>query len=422
MNFEEMKSLLKKNGQEHVILAYDRANNVTKEKILNQVERIDFEKLKELYDLTKQKVEFEDSKIEPIPYVDAEKLSNDEKERYIKMGEEIIKSGKLGVVTMAGGQGTRLGHKGPKGTFDMGLPSHKSLFEILTDYLTEVNDKYGVTIPWYIMTSKENNDETVKFFESHNYFNYPKEGISHFFKQGELPMLDENGKLIINEEGIIKEAADGHGGIFEAMFKEGALEDMKERGIEWIFVGSVDNPLVQMADPLFIGYIAANNYMAASKTITKVGPQEKVGVFCKKNGKPYVIEYTEISEDMANQRDESGELVFGEAHMLLNLFNISTLEKVKEVKLPFHVAHKKSNIVDEIGNVIVPTEPNAYKFETFLFDVFSLIPEVGLLRGKREDNFAPIKNAEGVDSPETARKLYEDYMERKNNSILERGE
>ncbi|MBQ9313531.1 MAG: UTP--glucose-1-phosphate uridylyltransferase [Clostridia bacterium] len=412
MNYEEMKEKLEKYNQTHVLAAYDRADDATKEKLLTQVERIDFEQLKELYHMTQTEIKFENNKIEPMPYVDSAKLNEEEKKKYIEIGENIIRSGKLAVVTMAGGQGTRLGHNGPKGTFDLGLESHKSLFEILTDYLKNACEKYHVTIPWYIMTSKDNNRDTVEFFESHNFFDYPKDGIRMFFKQGELPMLDENGKVIINEEGIIKEAADGHGGIFEAIFKDGALEDMKNRGIEWIFVGSVDNPLVKMADPLFIGYAAANNYMAASKTIVKAYPEEKVGVFCKKDGMPYVIEYTEISNEMAHQRDENGELSFGEAHMLLNLFNIQTLEKIKEVKLPYHSAHKKSNLVDEKGNVIIPEKPNAYKFETFIFDAFALIPDVGLLRGKREDDFAPVKNAEGNDSPVTARKLYEDYMKR----------
>ena len=411
MDLEEMKSKLEKYHQTHVIEAYNRGNDVTKKVLLEQVNRIDFEQLQKLYAKTKEEIQLGEMQIEPLPYVDPEKISKEEKEQYITRGKEIIHSGKLAVVTMAGGQGTRLGHNGPKGTFDIGLSSHKSLFEILTNYLKDVSMKYETKIPWYIMTSRENNADTVHFFEEHQFFGYPSDACM-FFKQGELPMLDEQGKVIISEEGIIKEAADGHGGIFEAIFREGILEDMKARGIEWIFVGSVDNPLVKMADPLFIGYAESNQYMVASKTLVKAYPEEKVGVFCKKNGKPYVIEYTEISKEMANERDANGELVYGESHVLLNLFNIQTLEKIKEVKLPYHCAHKKSNLVDEKGNVIVPEEPNAYKFETFIFDAFSLIPTMGLLRGKREDDFAPVKNATGTDSPETARKLVEDYNQR----------
>lgn len=415
MNFEQMKEILKKYNQEHVLKVYERADDVKKKIILNQLKKIDFEQMKILYNLTQNDVEFKDAVIEPISYVDTLKLSETEKRKYIEFGENIIKSGKLAAVTMAGGQGTRLGHNGPKGTFDLGLDSHKSLFEILTDGLKEAKENYGVNIPWYIMTSRENNDDTVKFFEDNDYFGYPKNSVRMFFKQSELPMLDENGKVVISEEGIIKEAADGHGGIFNAIFQNGVLDDLKNNGIEWIFVGSVDNPLVRMADPLFVGFAAMNNYMAASKTLAKAYPEEKVGVFCKKNGKPYVIEYTEISNELAQQRDENGELVYGESHVLLNLFNINTLEKIKEVKLPYHSAHKKATYMNENGDIIKPDTPNAYKFEAFIFDAFSLLPEVGLLRGIREDEFAPVKNAEGNDSPETARKLYLNYHARKRD-------
>lgn len=418
MEFNEFENVLKKYNQEHVLLAYERLDEDKRRELVSQVERIDFEQMKKLYEISQNPPKFENAQIEPIKYFDTLKLSNEEKEKYISLGEKIIKSRKLAAVTMAGGQGTRLGHNGPKGTFDLGLDSHKSLFEILTDSFKETKEKYNVEIPWYIMTSKENNDDTVDFFEKHNYFEYSKDAVRMFFKQSELPMLDENGKVVINESGLIKEAADGHGGIFEAMFKNGVLNDMKQRGVEWVFVGSVDNPLVRMTDPLFIGFAAANNYMAASKTIVKAYPEEKVGVFCKKNGMPYVIEYTEISDEMAQERDENGELVYGESHVLLNLFNMNILDKIKEAKLPYHTAHKKATYMDENGNIIEPEKPNAYKFEAFIFDAFAMIPEVGLLRGIREDEFAPVKNATGNDSPETARKLYIDYHKRKGDMKL----
>lgn len=409
MNYEEAKKVLQKYGQEHILNSYERLNEEKKEKLLNQIASIDFEQMLNLYENTKKEIEFKDSKIEPIPAVNAETLSIEEKEKYRKIGEEIIKSGKLAAVTMAGGQGTRLGHNGPKGTYDLGLPSHKSLFEILCDGLKETMQKYGVAVPWYIMTSRENNDETVAFFKKNNYFGYPKEAIGMFFKQGELPMIDENGKLIIDEQGLIKEAADGHGGVFESLYKSGALEHMKKRGIEWIFVGGVDNVLVRMTDPMFVGFAACNNYIVASKTIIKAYPEEKVGVFCKKDGKPYVIEYTEISDEMAHEKNPNGDLTYGEAHMLLNLFNIKILDQIANSKLPYHSAHKKCNFMNENGEVVVAEKPNAYKFEAFIFDAFSLMPEIGLYRGKREEDFSPVKNAEGVDSPETARRDYMKY-------------
>ena len=409
MNLEIVKETLKQYGKEHLWNSYERLDDAKKQELLNQISRIDFAKMNELYENTKVKPTMTDSVVEPINYVDSAKLSDEKREEYIKAGEDAIKNGKLAVVTMAGGQGTRLGHNGPKGTYDIGLPSHKSIFEIQNDILKEANKKYGVTIPWYIMTSRENNKDTVEFFEKNNYFGYPKTESNYFFNQGEMPMIDEEGKLIINEEGLIKEGADGHGGVFEAMAKNGVLDDMGKRGIEWIFIAAVDNVLVQMADPLFIGFAIKNGYTIASKTIPKTGPEERVGAFCKKDGRPYVIEYTEISEEMANARDENGELLYGEAHMLLNLFNISALEEIEKYKLPYHTAYKKSSYMNEVGEIITPEKPNAYKFETFLFDAFAKMPEIGLMRGKREIDFSVVKNAEGVDSPETARRDYINY-------------
>lgn len=410
MNFEEAKVLLEKYNQTHILKAYERLDDdAKKETLLNQISRIDFDKMNSLYEQTQKKVEMAGSFIEPIKYVDSNKLDEDKRTEYIKIGEEAIKSGKVAAVTMAGGQGTRLGHDGPKGTYDIGLPSHKSIFEILIDILKEANEKYNVTIPWYIMTSNANDKDTKDFFEKHNYFGYPRTECGYFFKQGELPMLDESGKIIIDESGLVKEAADGHGGVFEAMAQNGVLDDMRKRGVEWIFIGGVDNVLVKMADPLFIGYAIKEGYNVASKTIPKVGPGERVGVFCKKDGEPYVIEYTEISEELANARDENGELLYGEAHMLLNLFNIAALEEIEKYKLPYHVAHKKSSLINENGELIIPESPNAYKFEAFLFDAFAKMSDIGLLRGKREVDFSPVKNAEGVDSPETARRDYLNY-------------
>lgn len=409
MNLEEAKKILDQYNQGHLWKSYERLDESGKEKLLEQIERIDFEKMKDLYALSQTKVEMKDAVIEPMAYQDSAKLSAEERAEIIALGEEAIRANKLAIVTMAGGQGTRLGHDGPKGTYDLGLDSHKSLFEIQCDILKAAQEKYGVTVPWYIMTSRENNDDTVAFFEKHNYFGYPKEATNYFFKQGELPMMDEEGKLVLEANGLVKEAADGHGGVFEALGRNGILADMKARGIEWIFIAGIDNVLVQLVDPLLMGYAIKNNFRIVSKTVPKSNPDEKVGVFCKKDGKPYVIEYSEISTEHANMRDANEELVYGEAHVLLNLFNLSALEEIEKFKLPYHVAHKKTSFMNDYGDFITPDAPNAYKFESFLFDAFSQIPEFGLLRGKREEDFSPVKNAVGVDSPETARRDYLNY-------------
>ena len=403
------KEILKKYGQEHLLSNYEKLSNEDKNRLLNDILTIDFGEISKLYEQTKHKIKFENCKIEPIEHVDKAKLSNEEIQKYSEIGIEQIKKGKLAAVTMAGGQGTRLGHNGPKGTFDLGLDSHKSIFEILCDTLKLARKKYGVVVPWYIMTSDENNDETVEFFEKNNYFDYPKEAVK-FFIQGEMPMINTEGKILLNEEGLIKQAGAGHGPIFEAMRKNGIIYEMQNKGIEWVFIGGVDNVLVKMVDPVLIGLSIERNVLAAGKSVVKANPHEKVGVFCKKDGKPSVIEYSEISNELAEAVDEKGELLFGESHILCNQFNIKILEELAKNKLPYHVAFKKATYVDEKGNIISPTEPNAYKFEAFIFDAFSSIPEMLVMRVKREEEFAPVKNAEGVDSPETARKLYKDYF------------
>ena len=408
---EEVKAILKKYGQEHLLNHYGKLDDSHKKKLLEQIDEIDFELANSLYESTKKDIKNSKDEITPIDYLDKFKLG-DKYKYYEDIGKRAIKEGKLAAVTMAGGQGTRLGHNGPKGTYDIGLNSHKSLFELLCDGLKEEGKKYGVTIPWFIMTSKENNEATVNFFKEHKFFGYP-ESVVTFFKQGKLPMLSTDGKVLLNEEGKIKEAADGHGGIFQSMLKDGVIYDMKSRGIEWVFIGGVDNVLVNMVDAVLIGLAEDKNVLAAGKSIVKAGPKEKVGVFCKKNGKPSVIEYSEISEEMAAETTPDGELKYGESHILCNLFNIKAIEKISKMDLPYHVAFKKAKYLDKDGNIVSPDSPNAYKFESFLFDAFESLDDMAILRVKREDEFAPVKNAEGVDSPETARKLYTDFHSKK---------
>ena len=408
MTYDEFKEKVTSYGQEHLIKLYERLDDEHKTYLLNQVETINFEEVKALYALTKEHKEFTNVKIEPIDACDANTLSKEEKDEYIRIGEDAIKSGKFAVVMLAGGQGTRLGHSGPKGTFDFGLDSHISIFETYINQLKKAKEKYKVTIPWYIMTSRENNNETIEFFEKNDYFGY-KNGIKSFFAQKELPMLDESGKLIVGENGLIKEAANGHGGVFNALVEDGILEELIKNKVEWIFVCGVDNVLAPLVDPLLVGYSIKNNYLATPYSCIKSNPDEKVGMLCLKNGKPSVVEYTELTDELRYAKKENGELLLSEAFIMMSLFNVSVISDIAKVNLPYHVAHKKSDIVDEDGNVIKPDKPNAYKFESFLFDAYERLPKLGVLRYKREECFAPIKNAEGTDSPETARALYKAY-------------
>ena len=401
----KMIEKLNKIGQLHIAKRL-KDNNQLEE----QVKRIDFEQIMKLYEGTKKSNDIEQKKFEGIGYVEKDKLSRKEYEELSDIGEEVIKNGRYAVVTMAGGQGTRLGHTGPKGTYKIDLVTgEKFLFEILVDSLKQISKKYDVDVPCYIMKSRENNNQTQKFLEEHSYFGYPSKKVK-LFMQGELPLIDTNGKILLDKNGCIKEASDGNGGIYEAINKSGVLQDMKQKCIEWIFIGGIDNILLNISDPILIGLTVKQRNLIASKSVVKSNPKERVGVFGRVNGKPKVIEYTELPEKMAEETDANGNLIFGDANILNHLLNIKVLEDLANVKLPYHIALKKAGYLDEHNNYIEPTEPNAYKFEAFIFDAFERYEDMSVLRVKREDEFAPIKNAEGADSPETAKKLYNNKM------------
>ena len=412
---QDVMDILKVYNQDHIIKLLNKLDEQSKEELIEQINKIDFHELKELYDNTKKEVEFKENKIEPLKYFDKEKLSKIEKEELEEVEEEVLRKGEYAVVTMAGGQGTRLGHSGPKGTFKLDVYGKgKYLFEILCENLKQANKKYDTIIPWYIMTSKENNQDTIDFLEKNNYFGYNKDYIT-IFTQGELPLLSQDGKLLVGKDMKIKEASDGNGGTYFSLRASGCLADMKERGIKWVFIGSVDNALLKMVDTSLIGLAIKKGTQIASKSVVKANPHEKVGVFCKMNGHPKVIEYTELPEKMAEEVDENGELKYGESHIMCNLFSIEAIEKISTQSLMYHPAFKKNSYIDEEGKEVIPQEPNSYKFESFIFDAFEFFDDIAILRGKREDDFAPVKNKDGVDSPRTAKELYEKYWSRKEN-------
>ena len=402
---------LKEYGQNHIVNILEKLDETKKQELIEQINKIDFHQMMELYQNTKKEIEFKESKIEPVPYLDKAKLTKEQREEFDKLGEEVVKNNQYAVVTMAGGQGTRLGHTGPKGTFKLDVYGKgKYLFEILADNLQEANKKYGVVINWYIMTSKENNADTVEFLEKNNYFGYDKNKVT-IFKQSELPLVDTEGKFLVNKEYKIKEASDGNGGTYSSLRASGCLADMKEKGIKWVFIGSVDNALLKMIDVTLLGMAVKKGVQIASKSVAKANPQERVGVFCKMNNHPKVIEYTELPEKMAEEVDSDGELKFGESHIMCNLYTIDAIEKISKEPLIYHTAFKKNSYIDENGKEVIPTEPNSYKFESFIFDAFEFFDDIAILRGKREDDFAPVKNKEGVDSPKTAKELYEKYWQ-----------
>ena len=411
---QEIIKLLKEYNQEHIIKLLEKLDGKEKEELINQINNIDFHQISELYQNTKKDIEIKENKIESIQYLDKEKLTKTQKEEFDELGEKEITSGKYAVVTMAGGQGTRLGHKGPKGTFKINtVNGEKYLFEIIIESLQKANKKYNVVIPWYIMTSEDNNDQTIQFLKENNFFGYDENKVK-FFKQGKVPMVKEDGNIVIDQNKLIKEASDGNGSIYKSLKDANLINQMKEDGIEWIFVGGVDNILLKIVDPVLTGLTITENNLISSKSVVKKNAKERVGVFCKLNGVPKVIEYTELPEKMAEEIDSNGQLMYGEVNILSHLFNIKALEKLSEVDLPYHTAYKKSNYLDEKGNFVEVTTPNAYKFESYIFDGFSFFNSMSILRVKREEEFAPIKNREGSDSPKTAVNLYNEYVKKYN--------
>lgn len=408
-NVEMAIEKLKKYGQKHIIKTMETFTREETEKLAKQINEMDFENLTNLYNsVTKNEVKL-DKVINPISALKKNKIAENKLEKINKLGNKVIVNREFAVATMSGGQGTRLGYSKPKGTFQINVkPRPKYLFEIVCDTLKRANEKYNITIPWYIMTSEENNDDIIEFFEENNYFDYPRQDVM-FFKQGKMPLINEKGKLLIGEDRLIKEASDGNGGIFKSMATGGCLEDMKRRGIKWVFIGSIDNVLLKMVDPTLIGVAEAKGVDIATKSVLKNDPKERVGVICKKNGKVGVIEYSEIPPELAEATDEDGELMYGESHIMCNLFSMDILNELKDAKLPYHKAFKKNNYLNENGKLVIANEPNSYKFETFIFDSFNYVDDIAILRGNREIDFAPVKNRDGVDSPETATELYNRY-------------
>eukprot|EP01084_Bolivina_argentea_P223653 378372_1 len=346
-----------------------------------------------------------------------------------ELGISAIKSGHVAAVTMAGGQGTRLGSTGPKGMYDIGLPSGKSLFQLMAERLkclariTAANKSDNesevldiVHIPWYIMTSPLNNSETMQFFMENRFFGLP-EGSVKFFQQQTLPCLSPEGKLILEGPGKVAMAPDGNGGVYSAMETNGILKDMIKKGVKYLHIFGVDNALIKPVDPVFVGHCISQNAECGNKCVQKTSPDEKVGIYARKNGKTCVIEYSEVPQKLRDLRDDShdnldnpGRLVFGAANICSHFI---TLEFIVNKVIPFvssgrfyHVARKKIPVATGPNGVTVtPSEPNGIKLESFIFDVFSFANIVTMVEVTREDEFAPVKNATGLDSPETARAL-----------------
>lgn len=403
--YERAKGILTKYGQEHLLNFYDELNKEQKELLLDQICHIDFKQILNLYEASKKDEVIPHHVIEPLEYTVKNQLTKTDIAYYEEIGKHAIMQNKCAVVTLAGGQGTRLGYHGPKGTFELDIKPKKSLFEILCDNLKEVQNKFNVTLPWYIMTSIYNDEATKNFFEEKNYFGYPKESI-FFFEQSELPLIDVSAKLILEETYQIKEVSNGNGDVFASMKRNGILEKMKQNQLEWVFFSGVDNVLLQIVDPLLLGLTIEHHKLIASKTLLKKNVEDKDWIFAKKNGKPAIINSCHLTDSMKKSTNHEGNFLYREINMLAHLFHISALDKICNVTLPYHRAFKKNTFVNEEGMKQVPESPNTFKFETFIFDAFSLFNDIELLRVEEEDEFAPIKDFNGIHNPEIAKDLY----------------
>lgn len=412
-NLKLAKEILKKYNQEHLLYFYDEISEAERNILINQILNIDFDQIINLYANSKKNDDLSNVKISPLPHIEKDKLTEKELDYYTQIGETIIRNNQIAIVTMAGGQGTRLGYKGPKGTYMLNLkPIKKSLFQIIAENIIEINHKYNVIIPWYIMTSEENDKQTQDFFEINNFFEYPREKIK-FFKQSKLPLIDINGKLILQEPYLIKEASNGNGNVFNSMNKAGIISELNNMGIKWIHFGGIDNILLKNVDPLFLGLTISNNMEIGSKSIFKKEPLEKTAVYCKKNGKPSILDYDNISLDLSESKIVStNTYLYREANMLSHIMSLSAIKKIKDIELKYHRAFKKNAFVNSEGVKQVPNSPNTFKFETFIFDAFSYFDDMLLLRVNENEEFAPIKDFTGIYNPDSAIEKYENYYKK----------
>lgn len=400
ITLDAAKDVLKKYGQEHILHYYDELNTTEKASLLSQIEMTDFSVLE---NLSEKCVSSERGRFEPLGAVTVDDIEKN-REKYHSVGSDAIKNGKVAAVLLAGGQGTRLGFEKPKGMFDIGVTKELYIFECLINNLLKVVGDTGTFVPLYIMTSEKNHDDTVRFFEEKNYFGYNSSHVK-FFIQDMAASVDYNGKIYMESKSDISISPNGNGGWFSSIVRAGLLKDIKEKGIEWINVFAVDNVLQQIADPCFIGAVIDSGSQSGSKVVSKVSPDERVGVLCMEDGKPSIVEYYEMTEDMRKLRTEDGQLAYKYGVILNYLFSVKRLEEIISEKMPVHVVEKKIPYMNSNGELITPKDPNGYKFETLVLDMVHMQESCLPYEVERCKEFAPVKNPDGVDSVDTAREL-----------------
>lgn len=427
-SLSSLKEKYTKAGQDHVFTFYDSLPDAEKAALYDQLAGFDPAHINDITTraLSPPEQSGDDAApdtLEPLPDSATASILDsaaEDLDRWYSSGLGLIGQGKVAVVLMAGGQGTRLGSSAPKGCFDIGLPSKKSLFQIQAERISKIQtlaakkQEGGAepVVPWYVMTSGPTRGPTESFFEENNYFGLAKENVT-FFEQGVLPCISNEGKILLESKGKVAVAPDGNGGIYNALILSGIIDDMRKRGIEHVHAYCVDNCLVKVADPTFIGFSAEKKVDIATKVVRKRNATESVGLILSKNGKPDVVEYSEIDKETAEAKDprQPDVLKFRAANIVNHYYSFSFLESIPQwaQNLPHHVARKKIPTTDlESGNTIKPEKPNGIKLEQFVFDVFPLLPldKFACLEVRREDEFSPLKNARGTgeDDPDTSKR------------------
>lgn len=385
-------------NQEFLNAVMKNFSNEERENILQELKKVDFMQCMQY--INSKKVTSEE--IQPIDFIEAKKIENIKK--YLNIGIKTLKNNEYAVVILAGGQGTRLGFNGPKGIFQVFDEDKTTFFSLYVNRIKSYEEKYSCKIPIYIMTSEENNLQTIKYFQENDYFG--KKNEISFFSQDKLPMFLKNKNIIIDENKRVKFASNGHGNVFEAMKKNNIISEFKNKGVKYVLITGLDNILMKPVDEIPLGIMIDRGVKSIGKSVKKKEPNEKMGVFCRKNGKVGVMEYSEISEKLANERNDENELKYADAHLLWNIYRVDCLEKLSFRAPKYHLAIKKCKYIDENGNIVIPKEPNAYKFESFIFDFFDILDDMIVYRVDRDREYAPIKNLIGIDSLVSARKKY----------------
>lgn len=400
MDYSEALLKLQKYGQEHILAYYEELSQEEKDALLAQIESTDFSVVvagKEQNQTADRGV------ITPLKAMQLSEIKQ-RKEEFTALGLEAIRAGKAGAVLLAGGMGTRLGSDDPKGMYNIGITKTVYIFQRLIENLMDVVRQAGSWIPLYIMTSDKNHETTVTFLKDHDFFGYNKDYVT-FFMQEMAPATDYEGRVYLEEKGKISSSPNGNGGWYSSMYRWGVAQQAMKDGIAWLNVFAVDNVLQRIADPCFLGAVIAEDCAVGAKVVRKCAPDEKVGVMCLEDGRPSIVEYYELTEELMNAKDENGEPAYYFGVILNYLFRISDLEKIRERKLPLHVVEKKIPHIDDRGEPVKPTEPNGYKYEQLVLDMIHEMDSCLPFEVERNKEFAPIKNKTGVDSVESARAL-----------------